>query len=331
MVELAGRHRIGRLALLVTALLVTIPLPAATAPAPDPASLILVDGFEQGSFAPEGGLFYKDNPEQRAGRIAFGRNAPLQGQGELTLTAVPACDRRAEGCSERAEAWERPEVLVPYSETVWYGLAVRLNDPLPQDDRRYVMAQWKRETLRDAERDFSPFLALRLYQGRLGFTVETDLLVSYPIGSPERPEGCLPGEARVLNRPESHQTRALVAIESGATPESYPDYFDACAPGIRVTRHADLPSAQKGWIDFVVRSRPGPAGDGHVEILADGVPIVTVKGHIGHAAPGLDRNQYFKFGPYRAPNALPWSISYDDFRRGPRCSDVIRAGQCPAE
>ena len=124
---------------------------------------------------------------------------------------------------------------------------------------------------------------------------------------------------------------ALVAIESGATPESYPDYFDACAPGIRVTRHADLPSAQKGWIDFVVRSRPGPAGDGHVEILADGVPIVTVKGHIGHAAPGLDRNQYFKFGPYRAPNALPWSISYDDFRRGPRCSDVIRAGQCPAE
>jgi len=52
---------------------------------------------------------------------------------------------------------------------------------------------------------------------------------------------------------------------------------------------------------------------------------VTVSG------PGLDANQYFKFGPYRASGQLPWSVSYDDFRRGPRCSDVIRLGQCPAE
>lgn len=331
MVELAGRHRIRRAAWLLALPLLATTGPASTLPTGGAAGNILIDGFEQAGFAPEGGLFYKNNPEQRAGKVAFDRNVPLRGQGELTLTVMPACDPKAVNCSERAEVWERPEVLTPYSQTVWYGFAMRLNDPLPQDDRRYVMAQWKREILHDAQGDFSPFLALRLYRGHLGFTVETDFVESFPIGSPRRPQGCLPGEARVLSRPEVRQTRALVAIESGMVPQDYPDYFNACAPGIRVTRHADLPPARKGWIDFVVRSQPGPAGDGHVEILADGVPIVMIKGHIGHAAQGLARNQYFKFGPYRAPGKLPWSISYDDFRRGPRCNDVIRAGQCPAE
>lgn len=295
------------------------------------AQRVLRDGFEQRGFAPEGGLFYKDNPEQRAGRVIFDRTAPYSGTGALTLVAPPSCLPHAVGCSERAEVWERPEVLVPFRSAVWYGFALRLNDPLAQDDRRYVIAQWKREILPEAVGDYSPFLALRLYRGRLGITVETDLIPSYPIGGGERPEGCLPGEALVLSRTEAQQTRALVAIESGATSANYPGYFNACAPGIRVTPHAGLPSAQQGWIDFVVRSQPGPDGEGHIEIIADGVHIVTVQGHIGHGGPGLDDNQYFKMGPYRAPAALPWSISFDDFRRGPRCSDVIRIGQCPPE
>lgn len=292
---------------------------------------ILRDGFEQGGFAPEGGLFYKDNPEQRAGRVIFDRAAPYSGVGALTLIAPPSCLPHAVGCSERAEVWERPEVLVPFRSPVWYGFALRLNDPLAQDDRRYVIAQWKREILPEAAGDYSPFLALRLYRGRLGITVETDLIPSYPIGGSERPEGCLPGEALVLSRTEAQQTRALVAMETGTTVANYPSYFNACAPGIRVTPHAGLPSAQQGWIDFVIRSQPGPDGEGHIEVIADGVHIVTVQGHIGHGGPGLDDNQYFKMGPYRAPAPLPWSISYDDFRRGPRCSDVIRIGQCPPE
>ncbi|CAM5763106.1 heparin lyase I family protein [Bosea minatitlanensis] len=329
MARLAGRHRIAQ------TLLLAVLLPgAAPAAAPDPvrgpAGRLLSDGFEQGGFAPGGGLFYKNNPEQRAGKVAFGARAPLRGRGGLTLTVMPACAPDARGCSERAEVWERPRVLVPYAEAVWYGFAMRLEEPLPQDDRRHVMAQWKREIRRDAPGDFSPFLALRLYRGRLGFTVETDFVESFRIGGPQRPQGCLPGEARVFSRPKVRQTRALVAVEAGSAPEDYPGYFDACAPAIRVTRHADLPAARSGWIDFVVRSQPGPSGGGHIEILADGVPTVTVTGHVGHAGPGLGRNQYFKFGPYRAAGRLPWSVSYDDFRRGPRCSDVIRVGHCPA-
>ena len=296
----------------------------------DPSRLVLQDSFQSGQFAPGGGLFYKDNPEQRAGQLHF-QPPPATGRGALTLTVVPSCRLSGDACSERAEVWERPTVLAPYDKPVWYGFAMRLDDPLPQDDGRYVMAQWKREILPDADGDYSPFLALRLYGGRLGVTVETDFVESFPIGGPQRPDGCRDGEARVLSRPTVRQTRALVAIESGASPANYPAYFDSCAPGISVTRHADLPSAQQGWIDFVIRSQPGPEGDGHVEIIADGVRIATIKGHIGHRGPGLDRNQYFKFGPYRAPSPLPWSISYGDFRRGPRCTDVIRGGQCPAE
>lgn len=328
-----GRTLQSRLGLLlrVACPAVALCLPALADRPADPSRLVLEDRFQGSDFSPGGGLFYKDNPEQRAGQLNFRQRHPSTGRGTLTLTVLPSCNSPAEACSERAEVWERPEVLAPYDQPVWYGFAMHLEDPLPQDDGRYVMAQWKREILPQADGDYSPFLALRLYQGRLGVTVETDLIESFPIGGPQRPDGCRAGEARVLSRPTARQTRALVAIESGASPANYPAYFDSCAPGITVTHHADLPSAQQGWIDFVVRSRPGPDGDGHVEIMAQGVRIATVTGHIGHRGSGLDRNQYFKFGPYRAPSHGPWSVSYRDFRRGPRCTDVIRSGQCPAE
>ncbi|PTM40897.1 heparin lyase I family protein [Bosea sp. 124] len=343
-----GRERLNRLDLLLRvarpalavcalalgalALSTLVPSPPALADRPaDPSRLVLSDSLRGGGFATEGGLFYKENAEQSAGRVDFQERLARTDRGGLTLTVFPSCRSPAAACSERAEVWERPDVLAPYDRPVWYGFSMHMDDPLPQDDGRYVMAQWKREILPETDGDYSPFLALRLYGGRLGFTVETDLVEAFPVGGPQRPTGCRDGEARVLSRPTVRQTRALVAIESGTSPANYPAYFDSCAPGIAVTRHADLPTAQRGWIDFVVRSQPGPDGDGHVEIIANGVRIATIRGHIGHRGPGLDRNQYFKFGPYRAPNHMPWSVSYGDFRRGPRCADVIRGGQCPAE
>lgn len=313
------------------ALALACALAAAHAQSSDAGDHVLTDDFELGRFDPKGGLFYKDNAEQLAGRVVFQNRNVHSGKGALSLSISPSCKPAAQGCSERAEIWEKPEVLAAYDKVLWYGFSIFLEDPVPQDDGRYVVAQWKREIIAGAEGDYSPFLALRLYQGKLGVTVETDLIESFPIGSPERPKGCLPGEALVLSRPGAKQTRALVAMESNTTPSNYPAYFDSCAPGISVTRHADLPPAQRGWIDFVFRSNPGPKGNGHVEIIADGIAIATVKGHIGHVGPGLDKNQYFKFGPYRAPHPQDWSVSFDDFRRGPRCVDVIRSGQCPAE
>ena len=48
-------------------------------------------------------------------------------------------------CSERAEVWERPKLRVPYEKGAWFGFAVKFEEPLPQDDHRYLIAQWKRE------------------------------------------------------------------------------------------------------------------------------------------------------------------------------------------
>jgi len=320
------RHALG------LAVLVAAASPSLSGPADDPAQLLLKDDFEGTDFAAKGGLFYKDSFEQRAGRVTFQNTDVEAGTGAVTLSVKPACGSHADAdCAERAEVWERPEVLAGYDQTVWYGLSVNLDDPVPQDDARYVIMQWKREALPLGDGDYSPFMAVRLYQGHLGVTVETDLVEAYPIGGPDRPDGCRSGEALVLNRPTVGQTRALVAMETGTNRANYPGYFDSCTSAITVTRHGELPPAQNGWIDFVFRSSPGPHGNGHVEIFADGRPIASVRGHIGHDGPGFDKNQYFKFGPYRAPSALPWSVTYDNFRRGPRCADVMRGGQCPLD
>ncbi len=91
-----------------------------------------------------------------------------------------------------------------------------------------------------------------------------------------------------------------------------------------MTHHGNpLPRPDSGWIDFVIYSHPGPSGDGHVEIFANGKWIVTVKGDIGHADAGLGPNQYFKFGPYRAAGEGIWTMYYDSFRRSPLCTDVL--------
>lgn len=307
------------------------------------ADLVLLDGFEDRQFSPQGGLFYKDNAEQRAGRVVFQSQVVHSGKAALKLTVSPACHARAargiaaqaagaseeDNCSDRAEVWEKPAVLAPYDRSVWYRFAVRLDRPVPTDSGRYVLAQWKREIIAGVQHDYSPFLALRLYRGRLGVTIETDEVEVLPLGTAERPTACKPGEAAVTTRPSYRQTRALVAVEEGTTVADYPGSFGACAPSISVTRHGDLPAASSGWIDFAFRSLPGPRGQGHVEVIANGRPIATIKGHIGHEGPGLGQNQYFKFGPYRSEAKVDWSVYYDGFARGPRCRDVMAAGYCP--
>lgn len=292
-------------------------------------ALTLADDFEAAGFVPGGGLFYKQGDEQRGGRVTFGVSPAHRGSSAMSLSTAPSCRPTIRGCSERAEVWERPEALAAYGQSVWYGIAMRLDAPIPRDDGRYVMAQWKREILPGAARDYSPFLAVRLLSGRLAITIETDLIEALPAGGPARPDGCLPGEARVLTRRGVRQTRALVAIEDGSSPSDYPGYFSDCAAGIRVARHSDLPKADTGWIDFVFRVMPDPRGEGRIDIIANGRAIATVTGHIGHVGPGLGSNQYFKFGPYRSPSPASWTVSFDDFRRGAGCADVTRTGVCP--
>jgi hypothetical protein len=294
---------------------------------PDGAPLRLADDFELGDFAPEGGLYYKDNFEQSAGTVAFQSGDVRNGEAALKLSIVPICPGTG-GCSERAEIWERPEVLARYDSPVWYGFSMKLAEPIPTDDHRYVMAQWKREILPGAEKSYSPFFALRLDKGRLIFTIDSDSLDVVPLGSGPRETDCLPGEAPVNDRKAYGQTRALAAFQEGKLVTEW-RYVNGCTSDLEVIRHAPgLPAADSGWIDFAFMIQTGPKGGGRIEILANDRWIATITGRIGHEGEGLGRNQYFKFGPYRAANETEWTVLYDRFRRGPACEDVASPKAC---
>lgn len=290
-------------------------------------SVPLADGFDGSDFAPGGGLYYKRNFEQSAGTVAFQHDVKLQGTGALRLSVRGLCPAGDGGCSERAEVWEKPDLWAPYNQGMWYGFAVNFGDSIPSDDHRYLIAQWKREILPGAHGDFSPFLALRLKKGRLFATVETNYVDPGPIKAASV-AGCPEGATRVWFRPESNQMRALVATDAAWTAQDDGRY-QACTKAIQVTEHGRLPLPSSGWIDFAVYSRPGPDGSGHIEIFANSKPVVTIRGHIGHADYGLGSTQYFKFGPYRAAHPDGWAMYYDDFRRSPNCADVMEEGSCP--
>lgn len=290
---------------------------------------VLVDGFDGGDFSPAGGLYYKKSFEQSAGTVEFQSGVTHNGAGAVKLSVKPICPpANGEDCSERAEIWENPKLRVPYDQGIWYGFAVKFADPVPQDDHRYLIAQWKREIDPGHPLDFSPFLALRLNKGKLFATVETNF---HPPLQPSiaAATDCAKGLVPVWLRPETNQMRALVATPAGWTAQDG-KLFQTCSDKLRVTDHGNpMPDPGSGWIDFVIYTKPGPDGSGHIEIFANGKWIVTVKGHIGHNDDGLGKNQYFKFGPYRAPHSTEWTLYYDDFRRSPRCADVLKGAACP--
>ena len=222
---------------------------------------------------------------------------------------------------------KRTKLRPTYEEGVWYGFAVKFAEPIPRDDHRYMIAQWKREIEPGAEGDFSPFLALRLRNGKLFATVETNYR---PPADGQGPGDCGQNRTPVWLRPETNQMRALVAADANWTPGDG-TLYNSCSDALAVVDHGNkLPAPDSGWIDFVVFTKPGPDGSGRIDLFANGKPVVTVKGLIGHADEGLGKNQYFKFGPYRAGHANDWILYYDDFRRSSRCEDVLKDGVCPA-
>lgn len=282
----------------------------------------LFDSFDGEGFAEEGGLYYKLNNEQSAGIVEFQKEVTYSGGGALKLTVRPLGRPLPDDASERAEVWERPRLWVPYFRGVWYGFAVKFFDP-PQDNRRYMIAQWKREILPNTSGDFSPFLALRLRRGSLFATVETNYHAPVHDFGRGVPAKAGKVETPVWLRPELGQMRALVATDENWH-SGMAGLFHATTDKIRVIdRGGKLPSPNSGWIDFVVYSQPGPDGSGRIELFANGKWVVTVEGHIGHGEPFLGPRQYFKFGPYRAPHDKGWTLYFDDFRRSFRREDVL--------
>lgn len=295
----------------------------------DPARLVLRDGFDGPGFAEEGGLYYRENFEQSAGQVEFQSEVTRDGTGgALRLSVRPLSPEDVARWSERAEVWEKTELRVPYDQGVWYGFSVKFGDPIPLHDHRYLIAQWKREIGPEAVGDFSPFLALRMTNGRLFATVETN----YHDHPDPDPAGAAPGCATpgtpAWLRPDTNQTRVLVAADRNFTPEDDGRFTICTQRTVATPRGALLPSPQDGWIDFAIYVRPGPDGDGRIEIFANGGWVVSVTGHIGHGDHGLGAHQYFKFGPYREGADGEWVMYYDNFIRTPDCRDLLDEATC---
>jgi hypothetical protein len=117
--------------------------------------------------------------------------------------------------------------------------------------------------------------------------------------------------------------RALVAVD-GSWTTADARLFSGASNALDIEDHGNpLPRPSSGWIEFAIFTKPGPHGGGRIEIIANGKPVVTVNGPIGHADKGLGPRQYFKFGPYRAGHPGEWTVYYDHFRRSPDRRDVV--------
>ena len=289
--------------------------------------MTLRDNFDAADFSSQGGLYYRENYEQSAGQLAFVPGIGRDGSGALRLSVSALCPSDASSCSERAEIWEKTELRVPYESGVWYGLSMRYDDPPPQLNHRYVVMQWKREIEPGAEGDFSPFLALRIRSGLAFATVETNLRPPAPEAPRPLAGVCPPGWSPVWLRPDVAHMRVLVAVGPGEAVQILPE-FDHCTDAVQLEGPGILPAASADWHDYSFYTRPDPAGQGLIHILADGKKVVTVSGHIGHADPGLGANQYFKFGPYRAGNGADWAMFYDSFIRAPQCEAILAPAIC---
>lgn len=307
---------------LVTALLALFPAIGIA----DPADLVLKDDFESSDFAAGGGLFYKRNKEQERGFVRFQNEVVRFGQQAIELSVDPSCSGSGTECSERAEVWEKPDIVVNYYKPIWYAFSMQLGKPVPRENHRLVMAQWKREIRAGAAGDYSPFLALRLSSGRLVATVVSDKAAWEPKDPRHGSTGCPAGHSPAA-RPDPHnQVRATVAAETAM--DEFFQELPGCSPSIRLVTRAKLPLAESGWIDFVFMVKPDPKGSGAIEIAANGVWVATVEGAIGHDGPGLYDTQYFKFGPYRAGRPDRWTIYFDGFGRSSRCQDLASAELC---
>ncbi len=295
----------------------------------DKSKLLLRDDFEGNAFSPASGLFYKDNLEQRAGTFRFQSEIVRTGAKALELTVAPQCLPGQEGCSERAEVWEHISVRATYGQTVWYAFSMKLDDPPPSADHRYMVAQWKRTINPNAAGDYSPFLGIRIIRGEFAITIDSDAMPTRIRTPGEETFSRSGAPAPAMQRVRAKQTRLLIATSADGSAKGL-EGFDSCAPDVQVTqRGGKLPKVDARWIDFVFKVKPGPRGDGEIEIIANGAWIASCTGRIGHEGPELGQNLYFKFGPYRDGGQKDhWRVFYDNFARGPNCEDVASPDIC---
>lgn len=215
---------------------------------------------------------------------------------------------------ERAELWENKNFSPVFGQEAWYGFSMWVDQASAPygNSNRVVLGQWKGNHSPKTTFDYSPFLAQRLTGGFYHITLDVDarqragddgerktcrILLAFMSGPPssldselelDRPAEC---ESRL-----QHDALDLIPLEP-----------------ILIEREAYLPRPFDRWTDLIFRVKAGR--DGIVQVWADGAPIATARGWIGHKEAG-GTTQYFKFGPYRDPAPYGFVAYLDNLARG---------------
>jgi hypothetical protein len=202
-----------------------------------------------------------------------------------------------------SEIREAPEQRLNFGDEAWYAFSFRIDGRGPRTgDQRWQIGGWKQET------DGSPFLAQRFDNGVFHVTVES-------------------GESRVLVATSAGEARSFFAQLRDDIVNRFAFISDASRydgrDDVRIEYGPDpiLPDPRLGWVDMVYRVKGGLAGDGIVEIYANGRFIARAMGTIG-VFDAEDPTQYFRFGHNRAPMPGTATIHIDRFRRGASKAEV---------
>jgi polysaccharide lyase-like protein len=233
--------------------------------------------------------------------------------------------------AERAEIWEAPGVRLSFGADVWYGFDMYIDGAVSPREDRLVVGQWK------GPRDDSPMVAQR-FDGRV-FTITIEqpnrapdhdprdtqcrILVAHDANLPRHAETDLPHGELLFETAGTEDGPELVIASVGHDARGNIHGGQSCRTGVSVEPHNLLPDVFGTWVRMVYHLKI--AGDEHglLEVWANGVPIVTVRGQIGFPGRGWNDKQYFKFGPYRNQNQLPAIYAQlSRYARGPSKQDV---------
>lgn len=221
--------------------------------------------------------------------------------------------------SQRAELWEADALHQPFGTEVWYQFAMYIDPSVSPRHGHLVIGQWKQRG------GNSPFVAQRFRGRSFTITVEQDNR------SPGRDPGKAQCRVQVASDAAGAPDGATPAPSAGhgeidpvhgLLPASRPERPQGCATDLTVERFSPLPDPFGRWTVMRYHIKATAAGDGFVEVWADGRPIVKVTGRIGFEADKANADQYFKFGPYREPAEGSIQAMLARFRRGPTLADV---------
>ncbi len=202
-----------------------------------------------------------------------------------------------------SEIREALEQRLNFGDDAWYAFSFRIDGRGPRTgDQRWQIGGWKQET------DGSPFLAQRFDNEVFHVTLES-------------------GDSRVLVATSAGEAKSFFAMLKDGIASRFAFVSEASRfdgrDNVTVEYGDDpiLPDPRVDWVDMIYRIKGGLAGDGIIEIYANGRFIARATGTIGVLG-AEDPTQYFRFGHNRAPMPGTATIYIDRFRRGESKADV---------